>query len=132
MSQEEILPGAHARDERADSPPGSPELGACSGSVAGSVREASSSSLPASVPLPGEAGEARTKHWTAVLLCVGLFLLSAALGMLSPGTFDDDDLGRYFYTRAVFESWDHVLSLFVRPAFALLYALPARLGYGAV
>src|SRR5690606_15946499 len=84
MSQEEILPGSHARDERADSPPGSPELGACSGSVAGSVREASSSSLPASVPLPGEAGEARTKHWTAVLLCVGLFLLSAALGMLSP------------------------------------------------
>jgi hypothetical protein len=79
-----------------------------------------------------EASSAQGGHRTAVLLCVGVFLLSAALGILSPGTFDDDDLGRYFYTRAVFESWDHVLSLFVRPAFALLYALPARLGYGAV
>lgn len=72
------------------------------------------------------------KNLPAALLCACLFLLFATLGILSPGTFDDDDLGRYFYTRAVFESWDYVLSLFVRPAFALLYALPAQLGYGAV
>jgi uncharacterized membrane protein len=34
--------------------------------------------------------------------------------------------------RAAWSSWDQVLSLWIRPAFVLLYLLPAQLGYGAI
>lgn len=65
----------------------------------------------------------------AAIACALLALLFLTLGLLSPSTHNDDDLSRYFNVRAAWGSWDQVLSLWNRPAFVLLYLLPARLGY---
>jgi len=68
----------------------------------------------------------------AAALASFLFLVFLTLGLVSPGAHNDDDLGRYLNTRSAFGSWDQILSLWNRPAFVLVYMVPARLGYVGV
>lgn len=67
-----------------------------------------------------------------LLTCVALFALFVVMGHLSTGTLTDDDIGRFLSVQAVFDFPEKILGLWTRPLFMLLYALPARLGYGAV
>jgi len=67
-----------------------------------------------------------------LVLCAGLFVAFAVYGVLSEGTHNDDDVGRYLNVRAAFQFPEQFISRWNRPAFVILYALPAQLGYGAV
>ncbi len=71
-------------------------------------------------------------NWLPLLACVGLFCLYAAYGLASDGTFNDDDMTRYFHTRDVFDNPRQAVNLWNRPAFVLLNAFPAQLGYWAI
>ncbi len=51
---------------------------------------------------------------------------------LSPGTYQDDDLDHYFMARAAFQHPAFLIDSWGRPAFTILYALPAQLGFTAV
>lgn len=68
----------------------------------------------------------------ALLLAAAGTAVFFVLGILSPSTHNDDDLGRYMNTRHALTSLEHLVSLWNRPAFVLLYLLPAQLGYWAV
>jgi hypothetical protein len=59
-------------------------------------------------------------------------LLFFSFGLLSEGTVNDDDIGRFLNTRAAFRHPEQFVSLWNRPAFVILYAIPAQLGYWAV
>lgn len=75
---------------------------------------------------------ARGARGLDLALCLALFLAFGALGALSPGTHNDDDLTRFVNTRHALHSLEQVLSLWNRPAFVLCYLLPAQLGYWAI
>jgi len=67
------------------------------------------------------------------LALFALFFLSfAALGLVSEGTFTDDDISRFMAAQVVFEFPEKFVGLWTRPAAMVLYALPAQLGYWAV
>ncbi|MEZ4655399.1 MAG: hypothetical protein R3E12_17860, partial [Candidatus Eisenbacteria bacterium] len=66
------------------------------------------------------------------LLCGALFVLFVIVARLSPGTFADDDIGRFFSAQVLFQQPEKLLGLWTRPAAMLLYALPSQLGYGTV
>ena len=68
----------------------------------------------------------------ALILCAGFLLLWIVWGQLSPGTYDDDDVTHYFVARESLEEPSNLISLWARPLFTAVYALPAQLGYGAV
>ncbi len=65
-------------------------------------------------------------------VCAGLFLVFALLGLLSEGTINDDDVGRFLNTREALKHPLQFISLWNRPAFVIAYVLPAQLGYWAV
>lgn len=68
----------------------------------------------------------------ALLICAGFLILWVVYGHLSPGTYDDDDVTHFFMARESLDTPENLISLWGRPLFTLLYALPAQLGYGVV
>lgn len=66
----------------------------------------------------------------ALAIHLGLFLIAAVvLALRSHGAYHDDDLDHYFMARAAFRQPHFLIDTWGRPAFTILYALPAQLGW---
>ncbi|MCH8327671.1 MAG: hypothetical protein IID15_04000 [Candidatus Marinimicrobia bacterium] len=61
-----------------------------------------------------------------------VYLLLVLWGLLSEGTWDDDCVGRFFRVKNAFNDPSMFIDLWVRPLFALVYAIPLQLGKEAV
>jgi hypothetical protein len=70
----------------------------------------------------------------AFLGAVALVLLALYVGegLVARGIYNDDDIGHYLIARDAGERPELFLNLWGRPLFTLVYALPAKLGFGAV
>ncbi len=73
----------------------------------------------------------REERW-ALVAALGFLVLWVAYGRLSPGTFNDDDVVHFFMARQSLHDPSLWISLWGRPLFTFLYAVPAAIGYGAV
>lgn len=59
-------------------------------------------------------------------------IVAAWYALRSTGTYQDDDLDHFFMARAAFHHPEFLIDPWGRPAFTLLYALPAQAGLTAV
>jgi len=62
------------------------------------------------------------------LLPLLLLLFSAAMGLLSPGFFESDELTHFLKARELFYNWHQLLDIWARPACTGLYGLAAAVG----
>ncbi len=67
----------------------------------------------------------------ALLLASGYFIYVLS-GLLAEGTWDDDCISRYYNTRNAFSDYKVWISLFHRPLWVILFAIPVQLGYWVV
>jgi len=80
------------------------------------------------------AGRGRSAWARGLLLLVaGFAVLAFVYGALSPGTYQDDDVDRYFMAREAWKQPALLLDAWGMPIALLLFALPARLfGYAGM
>ena len=79
-------------------------------------------------------GTAPKRHEMLIILGLGLVFLVLGLYYAadSPGTYQDDDVDRYYMARQVWQEPSLLLDRWAMPLTVLLYAVPARVGgYGA-
>jgi len=86
----------------------------------------------AKAALPKKAAEIISGNPGDFLLCAFLFILFLIYSINSGSTYNDDDVTRYFMAKSIFDDPKHLLSLWGRPAFMILYAIPAQISYFAV
>ncbi len=74
----------------------------------------------------------RTEARTVGGICIAMALVWVVYGQLSPGTFNDDDITHFFMARESLRDPSLWISLWGRPLFTFVYAVPAAIGYWAV
>lgn len=67
-----------------------------------------------------------------VLVALAFLAVYAVEGRLARGIYNDDDIGHYLLARDAVKDPALFLSVWGRPLFTLVYALPAQIGFAAV
>src|SRR5262245_13417487 len=74
-------------------------------------------------------GETHPFDWIQLAIFLGAAVWYA---VASKGAYHDDDLDHYFMARAALRQPEFFLNPWGRPAFTVLYALPAQFGFTAI